>query len=198
VSTTAHERLSPARTQVRSRALAALGVICVIGVAVLLLAPVIGKPTHAVVPFCATFAFGWLLLGWRDRVRADLADELATLATIFAGVLFGVLWEIVEFVRDWVAYSDLQQSNTDTMTDFLVTDVFAVLAALLAVRLYCRTLASEDRGSLGAVAEWLVDGPSKLLDRHGLALTVIVACAIAVAVASLWFAGRPMPGISIP
>jgi len=118
--------------------------------------------------------------------------------TIFVGIFFGVMWEIVEFIRDWVAYSDLQKSNSDTMTDFLCNDVAAISAALLALRVYCRALTPDHRHALGRSAEWLVDGPSRVLDRHGLALTVIAVCVIVGAVASLWFADRPVPGIPIP
>src|SRR5207248_11263772 len=125
---------------------------------------------HAVDTLCASLVFGLFLLGWRDLLRVDLTDELAALMTIFAGMLFGLIWEIVEFIRDWVAYSDLQKSNTDTMTDFLVGDVATVLAALLAVRLYVHIVSAGDRQALGATAAWLVDGPSRVLDRHGFAL----------------------------
>jgi hypothetical protein len=63
---------------------------------------------------------------------------------------------------------------------------------------YCHMLDGGDRAALGASAEWLVDGPSRVLDRHGFLLTILVAAAIALAIAALWFAGRPVPGIPIP
>jgi hypothetical protein len=157
-----------------------------------------GKLVHAVDGLCAAFTFGLLFIGWRAQARVDLTDELAALVTMFSGVLFGVLWEIVEFLRDWVAYSDLQKSNNDTMTDFLCNDVAVVVAALLAMRVYCHVLSPAERQRLGATAEWLVDGPSRLLDRHGLALTAITLGLIAASVLSLWLAGRPVPGIPIP
>ena len=157
-----------------------------------------GKLIHAIDAACATFIFGLLLLGWRERTHIDLTDELAALLTMFAGILFGVLWEIVEFVRDWVAYSDLQKSNTDTMTDFLWNDIATVLAGLLAVRVYCRVVSQIDRRQLAAVAEWLVDGPSRVLDRHGFALTVVAVGLTAATILALWFSGRPVPGLPIP
>ena len=157
-----------------------------------------GKVVHAADGACATLIFALLLLGWRERTRAELTDELATLTAIFGGVLFGVLWEIVEFVRDWVAYSDLQKSNTDTMTDFLCNDVAVVIAALIAMRAYCHVATAGDRERLGQVAEGLVDGPSRVLDRHGLALGLIASGLIAATVLVLWFAGRPVPGLPIP
>jgi hypothetical protein len=157
-----------------------------------------GKLVHAVDAACATLIFGLLLLGWRERNAVDLSDELCALLTMFAGVLFGLAWELVEFIVDWVAYADLQKSNTDTMTDFLCNDVAVVLAALLALRLYCHATGPVDRQRLGGVAEWLVAGPSRLLDRHGFALLLLSAGVILAAIAVLWFAGRPMPGLPTP
>jgi hypothetical protein len=157
-----------------------------------------GKLVHAVDGACATSIFGLLLLGWRDRARTDLTDELATLTAMFGGVLFGVLWEIVEFVRDWVAYSDLEKSNTDTMTDFLCNDVAVVIAALLAMQAYCNLATTRDRAALGQFAEGLVARPSRVLDRHGLALALIGAGLISATLLVLWFVGRPVPGLPIP
>ncbi len=157
-----------------------------------------GKLVHAADGFCAALLFGFLFLGWRERARIDLADELAALLTMFFGIFFGVMWEIVEFVRDWVAYSDLQKSNTDTMTDFLCNDVAVVVASLIAIRLYCHVLGRYDRATLGTTDEWLVDGPSRVLDRHGFLLTILAGLVVAMAIALLWFAGRPVPGIPIP
>jgi len=157
-----------------------------------------GKGVHAVDGFVATLIFGLLFLGWRAQASIDLADELAALLTMFFGILFGILWEVVEFIRDWVAYSDLQKSNTDTMTDFLCNDVAVVLAALIAMRVYCHVLVPADRERLGVTAEWLVDGPSRVLDRHGFALLALGVAVIAASVLLLWFAGRPVPGIPIP
>jgi hypothetical protein len=186
---------------------AVLVVLVAVGVATPLLSTVFGlynrvenwgKLVHGIDGACATAIFGLLFLGWRDVAELDFPDELSALMLMFVGILFGVLWEIVEFVRDWVAYSDLQKSNTDTMTDFLWNDVACGLAALLVVHVYTRAIGPGGRQELGGVAEWLVDGPSRLLDRHGLTLAVVTACCIAAAVASLWFAGRPLPGLSIP
>jgi hypothetical protein len=157
-----------------------------------------GKVVHAVDGFCATLAFGLLLLSWRDYERIDLTDELTALMALFGGVLFGIVREVVEFIRDWVADSDLQKSNTDTMTDFLCNDLAAVIAMQIALRLFCRVLDQSDRQSLGRTAEWLVHGPSRLLDRHGFALELVGVVAIAVSIGALWFSGRPVPGIPIP
>src|SRR5437868_1393631 len=81
-----------------------------------------GKVVHGLEGFGFALLVGLLLLGWRDRARIDITDKLATLTAMFAGILFGVMWEIVEFILDWVRYSDLQKSNSDTMTDLLSND----------------------------------------------------------------------------
>src|SRR5919201_2757128 len=118
-----------------------------------------GKLVHALDAACATLLFGVLLFAWRDLERVDLADELAALMAMCAGVFFGVIWEIVEFVIDWVGNADLQKSNSDTMTDFLWSDLGAAVAAVVAARLYCRRLGRREREGLGGLAVWLVSGP---------------------------------------
>src|SRR5579872_6255489 len=159
---------APARPSPLTPAL--LGVIALIGVGIVVpilsaalglydRIPNLGKLVHALDGFCAALPFGLLLFGWREYERIDLTDELATLITICAGVLFGVLWEIVEFIRDWVTGSDLQKSNADTMTDFLCNDVAVIIAALIATRIATR----GHVGGLGQIAEWIVDGPSRVL-----------------------------------
>lgn len=156
-----------------------------------------GKLVHGVDGFCIAFLFGVMLIAWRDYQQVDVTDELAGLFTICFGIVVGVLSEIVAFVRDWVANSDLQKSNTDTMTDFLCNDVAVVIGALIAVRVMSRR-GSQERLRLGKTAEWLIAGPSRLLDRHGFALGLFAGLAIAASVASLWFSDRPVPGLPIP
>lgn len=191
----------------RGRAIQVMVIILAVGVLLPLVSTLLGlydhvtnwgKAVHAVDGACATLIFGLLLLGWRDRVRTELTDEIATLTAIFGGILFGVLWEIVEFARDWVAYSDLQKSNTDTMTDFLCNDVAVIIGALVAMQAYCHVATARDREGLGQIAETLVDGPGRVLDRHGLALALVASGLIAGTVLVLWFAGRPVPGVPIP
>jgi hypothetical protein len=157
-----------------------------------------GKLVHALDTACATLLFGLLLFAWRDVEQIGLADELATVMAMCAGVFFGVIWEIVEFVIDWVGNADLQKSNSDTMTDFLWSDLGAAVAAVVAARLYCRRLGRREREGLGGLAVWLVSGPSRLLDRHGFLITLVAAVAIAGAVTVVWFSGRPVPGFAIP
>jgi hypothetical protein len=152
---------------------------------------------HGVEGFLVALGVGLLVMAWRDCEAVDLADQLAVLLAICTGMVFGVIWELVEFAIDWVNYSDLQKSNTDTMTDFLWSDLGAVIAALITARMYCHVMTSQQRHELGRVAVWLVDGPSRFLDRHGLLATIVVAVGMGVFVAALWFSGRPVPGFPI-
>jgi hypothetical protein len=156
-----------------------------------------GKVVHGIEGLLVALIVGLLLLGWRDREQIDLTDELAALLTMFVGMMFGVAWELVEFVRDWSLYSDVQKSNSDTMTDFLWNDFGAVVAAVLAVRLYRHALAGRERQVLGDTAAWLVDGPSRVLDRHGMLVTITVTVLAAAAVLAVWFASRPLPGLGL-
>jgi hypothetical protein len=161
-------------------------------------AVLVGKLAHGVEGLVVTLAVGLLLLAWRDARAIDLSEELAALIAMFTGIFFGVMWKLVEFVLDWVTYADLQKSNSDTMTDFLWNDVGAVIAAVLAARAYCRWLSPSQRHELGRIAGRLAAGPSRLLDRHGLLMTLVVATLTSVAVGALWFSGRPVPGVQIP
>jgi prolipoprotein diacylglyceryltransferase len=137
---------------------------------------------------------GLLVLGWRDRKGIELGDQQATLLSILAGIQFGVLWKLVEFVLDWVWNADLQKSNTETVVDLLWNDVGAVVGAVLSARLYCHVANASQRAKLGAVATWLVSGPSRGLDRHGGLVTIVLAVLASLTVAGLWLAGRPVPG----
>ena len=184
-----------------------LGLVLLVGVALPLASTFLGlydrvqywgKLVHAVDAVCATLLFGVLLLAWRDVEGVDLADELAALTSMCAGIFFGVMWELIEFVIDWAGNSDLQKSNSDTMTDLLWNDVGAAFAAVLAARLYCHWLSARQRQDLGGVATWLVAGPSRVLDRHGFLMTFVAAVAISTVVAVVWFSGRPVPGFAIP
>jgi hypothetical protein len=155
-----------------------------------------GKLVHGVEGLLIAVLVGSLLLGYRDAQSIGLADQLAGLLTITLGIAFGVLWETIEFIIDWVADTSLQKSNTDTMTDFLWNDLGAVIGTLLIVRLYCHWLSARDRRALGSAGTWLVDGPSRLLDRHGWLITLVAAALLALAIIALWFTGRPVPGLA--
>jgi hypothetical protein len=154
----------------------------------------VGNLLHCVAALGVSALIGLLVLGWRDHERIDLGDQLATVLTMFVGVLFGVLWELIEFVLDWALSTDLQLSNTETIIDLLWNDVGAVVGAVLATRLYSRMLRAHQRRELGGAATWLLNGPSSVLDRHGVLVTIVVAAVAVLTVAGLWFTGRPMPG----
>lgn len=156
-----------------------------------------GKAVHVVEGFAFALLIGLLVLGWRDRERIDITDELAGLVSICAGILFGVGWKIVEFVQDWATYADVEKSNSDTMTDFLWNDFGVVIGTVFAVWVYCRAVRGRERERVGAVAHWLVHGPSRVLDRHGVWATVLVAIVAAAAVVAVWFASRPLPGLGV-
>src|SRR5215216_237305 len=98
------------------------------------------RPVEALATLLVTIIVGVLVLAYRDRRHVQLADQLAALLTMLVGVAFGMLWELVQFIFDWVALSDLQPSNLDTMIDLLACDVAAVLGGTLATTLYCRAL----------------------------------------------------------
>jgi hypothetical protein len=140
---------------------------------------------------------GVLLLGYRDRERVHLPDELAVLLAIFVGVALGMVWEVMQFIADWTLNTDLQPSNLDTMVELLWGNVGSVVGAVLSSWLYCRVLRSSQRAALGDFGVWLFAGPSRLLDRHGFAMTLVVSVAAVLAVAALWFAGRPIPGFPV-
>ena len=155
------------------------------------------KPIHLLAALVFTGAAGLLLLSWRDRSAYAIDDRIVALAAMCAGLLFGVAWELVEFLSDWLIGSNLQRSNLDTMTDLLWNDVGAVVAGSLVVWAYCRFVDARARERLGTTAVWLVHGPSRLLDKHGFLMTIGVALVAAAAIGALWFAGRPVPGFPI-
>jgi hypothetical protein len=149
---------------------------------------------HCLAAFGVSLLVGLLVLAWRDRTAVEVGDQLATALSMLVGILFGMLWELVEFVCDWAGQTALQTSNSQTMMQLLWNDVGAVVGALVAARLYCHALSASRRQQLGCLAARLFGGPSRGLDRHGLLVTIVVAAGAALTVASLWFAGRPMPG----
>jgi hypothetical protein len=159
--------------------------------------PSLDKVLHVFGTLVVVAAVGALVLGYRDRARVDLSDQLATVLAMFVGGLVAMFVELVEFLSDWLLGTQLQPSNTDTMTDLLASDLGAVVGALLATLVYCRWLSARQRQRLGERAVWLTDGPSRTLHRHGFAITLAVSTVIALAVAALWFTGRPVPGFPI-
>jgi hypothetical protein len=156
-----------------------------------------GKLVHGVEGGLTASMAALLLLGFAQRFELGLPGQLAALGSLFVGVLAGAVWEFVEFLLDWVRYSDLQKSNTDTMTDLLWSNLAAGAAALLMVRLYHHGLSETERVALGTFGECLLKPLGRLLDRHGRMALLVVALVIAASIAGLWFAGRPIPGLPV-
>ena len=155
------------------------------------------RVVEAVATLLVVVAIGNLLLAYRDTRAIHLPDQLAAFLAMLAGFAFGMLWELVEFISDWVASTDLQPSNLNSMMDLLASNVAAVVGGVLATWVYCHVLGAEQREELGNLAGWLSDGPSKLLDRHGYAMMLLFTAVTVLAVVALWFAGRPVPGFPI-
>ena len=156
-----------------------------------------GKLVHGVEGGLMAGLAACLLLGYADRVELGLPRQLAALASVCVGISAGAVWEFVEFLIDWVSSADLQKSNADTMTDLLWSNLAAVAATVLAVRVYHHTLADQERASLGALGECLFAPIGRLLDRHGKLAFLLLLLILAASMAGLWFTGRPVPGLPI-
>src|SRR5919199_547165 len=74
-----------------------------------------GKLVHGLEGGMMASLAALLLLGYADRVEFGLPRQLAALASVCVGISAGVVWELADFLIDWVGFSDLQKSNTDTM-----------------------------------------------------------------------------------
>lgn len=155
------------------------------------------RVAEGIATLLVTLAVGNLLLGYRDTRRVHLPDQLAAFLAMLSGFAFGMLWELIEFISDWVASTDLQPSNLNSMMDLLTSNVAAIVGGVASVWVYCHLVRGRQREQLGNLASWLSDGPSKLLDRHGYAMMLAFAGLAVLAVAALWFAGRPVPGFPI-
>jgi hypothetical protein len=155
-----------------------------------------GKFLHGAEGFIAAAVGGLLLLGYRDRERFGIHTHVLAFATICIGITFGAFWEFLEFLIDLTFNTDLQKSNTDTMTDLLWNDLAAVAATLLVFRAYRHFLSSEEQRELGEFAGNIFAPIGRLLDRHGKLLTALAALLIALYLAALWFTERPLPFVA--
>jgi hypothetical protein len=155
-----------------------------------------GKFVHATEGLLVAAIGGFLLLGLRDRERLGVHDHIVALVTMFVGVTFGAFWELLEFALDWVRHSDLQKSNTDTMTDMLWTDLAVVLGTLLAFRTYYHVITRAERAELGDIAISVFAPIGRLLDRHGKLSAVLTLVAIALYLLALWYSERPLPFVA--
>ena len=156
-----------------------------------------GKLVHGIEGGLLAAIAAFLLLGYADRAELGLPRQLAALASVCVGITAGVVWEFVEFAIDWVSSADLQKSNTDTMTDLLWSNLAALGAAVLAVRVYHHALDDKGRAALGALGDCLFTPIGHLLDRHGKVAFLLLVLLIAASIAGLWFTGRPVPGLPI-
>lgn len=151
-----------------------------------------GKFVHAAEGFLVAVIAGYLLLGYqRAGLRAH--RHVVAAVTLFIGITFGAFWEFLEFVLDWIRYSDLQKSNTDTMTDMLWNDLAVVVGTLVVFRLYYHFTDVDEQRQLGELSARLFTPIGRLLDRHGKLLAVAALVGIALYVAALWYSQRPIP-----
>lgn len=141
----------------------------------------------------------YFILGYRDSGRARLgARQAAIIAWLLAAAL-GMFWEFVEFTSDWFGNADLQKSNADTMTDLLANGVGALIATVLAVRLYCACFSDCQRRELGDLGTWLTGGLGRLLARHGGMVGAVLALSVAGLIGGgLWIDHAPPPAPTGP
>jgi hypothetical protein len=155
-----------------------------------------GKFVHGVEGCLVASVSGYLLLAYRDREQLGVHTHVVAMVSGFVGVTFGAFWEFLEFVLDWIRYSDLQKSNADTMTDMLWNNLGAVLGTMLIMRLYYHRSDRVVREEFGDLAAWALTPIGHLLDQHGKLLAVLALVGIALYVAALWFTERPVPFVA--
>ena len=155
-----------------------------------------GKLVHAAEGFLVASGAAYLLIAYRDREEPGVRTQVVALMAMLLGVTFGMFWELLAFVLDWIRHSDLQQSNTDSMTDMLSNDLAAVLGALLALHAYCHWTRPAAQREVGHLATWLFKPLGRLLDTHGTLLTSFVLLAIAAYIVALWYTERALPFVA--
>ncbi len=143
------------------------------------------KIVHPMLVALTAWLGAWLLLGYAEAFGKRMPIHLVAAIAMLLGVSVGASWEYVEFLSDWFGDANLQKSNADTMTDLIANDIGAFVATLLALRLFPRWLSSQQRREAGHLAQWLSNGPTRLLGDHGRVIGAAVAAALA---AILWAA----------
>ena len=105
------------------------------------LAPYYDKLTHLI--SSATVGLIAFFLAILAEYRGDIRlNRTAIIVFILVSTLAaGAIWEIYEFAADQIFGTDLQHGNTDTMMDFVMDLIGAVIAAGVAAI----TLAKEER-----------------------------------------------------
>jgi hypothetical protein len=155
-----------------------------------------GKFVHAAEGLLVAAVAAYLLIAYRDRESLDVHTHVVALVAMFVGLTFGAFWEFLAFMIDWIRNSDLQKSNTDTMTDMLWNNLGAGLGTLLALHAYYHWTDLTVQRELGDRAAWLFNLIGRLLDANGKLLAALVLLGIASYVAALWYAERALPFVA--
>jgi hypothetical protein len=155
-----------------------------------------GNLVHAAEGFLVASVAAYLLIAYRDREQPGVRTQLVALMSMLVGVTFGAFWEFLAFVLDWTRHSDLQQSNTNTVTDMLSNDLAAVLGVLVALHAYGHWTRPAVQREISDLAAWLFNPIGRLLDAQGKLLAAFVLLGIAVYVAALWYAERALPFVA--
>jgi hypothetical protein len=85
---------------------------------------------HFYTIFAITLAVGYVLYG---SLMEGLAEHRVLLVVIIAslGIALGALWEVAEWLADFVTPKQIVSGLTDTITDIMLDSGGAILAALL-------------------------------------------------------------------
>jgi hypothetical protein len=85
---------------------------------------------HFFTMFAITLAFGFLL--YRELMESFYDHPVMFILTIASlGIAIGALWEVVEWLADFVTPKQIVSGLFDTITDIILDSAGAVLAALL-------------------------------------------------------------------
>ncbi len=85
---------------------------------------------HAFTMFAITLALGFLL--YNELMQGFYAHRVMFVVTIASmGIAIGALWEVVEWLADFVIPMQIVAGLSDTVTDLILDSAGAVLAAML-------------------------------------------------------------------
>ncbi|HEU5104058.1 MAG TPA: hypothetical protein VFU22_33810 [Roseiflexaceae bacterium] len=89
--------------------------------------------SHFFTIFALTLAFGFLL--YRELMESFYDHRLMFVLTIASlGIAIGALWEVTEWLADFVIPKQIVSGLFDTITDLILDSAGAILAALLNLR----------------------------------------------------------------